>query len=113
MRKKETFDLDNCDFPTCRELTEEELLLVNGGKKIENSNAAVAEAQVGDSLTRNDGTTVTISTTADICLGITGTYDLDNMNSSGLPNSWGFGSVGGGVWKNGSIVIPVHKGKKL
>ena len=61
MRKQETFDLDSCDFPTCRELTEEELLCVNGGKKIENSNAAVAEAQVGDSLTRNDGTTVTIT----------------------------------------------------
>jgi hypothetical protein len=33
-------------------------------------------------------------------LGVTGTYDLNNQKSSGLPNSWGFGSVGGGVWKN-------------
>ena len=40
------------------------------------------------------------SLTADICLGVTGTYDLNNQKSSGLPNSWGFGSVGGGVWKN-------------
>ncbi len=45
--------------------------------------------------------------TADICLGINGTYDLDNLNSSGLPNSWSIGSVGGGVWKTGSIIIPV------
>ena len=45
--------------------------------------------------------------TADICLGINGTYDLDNLNSSGLPNSWSIGSVCGGVWKTGSIIIPV------
>lgn len=45
--------------------------------------------------------------TVDICLGINGTYDLDNLNSSGLPNSWSIGSVGGGVWKTGSIIIPV------
>lgn len=45
--------------------------------------------------------------TADICLGINGTYDLDNMNSSGLPNSLSIGSVGGGVWKTGTIIIPV------
>ena len=32
--------------------------------------------------------------TADICLGVTATYDLNNQKSSGLPNSWGFGSVG-------------------
>ena len=37
------------------------------------------------------------SLTADICLGVTGTYDLNNHRSSGLPNSWGFGSVGGGI----------------
>ena len=61
MKKVRNFNFENLSFPTCRELTEEELLLVNGGKKIENSNAAVAEAQVGDSLTRNDGTTVTIT----------------------------------------------------
>ena len=49
------------------------------------------------------------SLTADICLGVTGTYDLNNQKSSGLPNSWGFGSVGGGVWKTGTIVVPIYK----
>jgi len=50
------------------------------------------------------------STTVDIGLGITGTYDLNNLNKSGLPNSYGYGSAGGGVWKNGTIVIPLYKG---
>ena len=49
------------------------------------------------------------SLTADICLGVTGTYDLNNQKSSGLPNSWGVGSVGGGVWKTGTIVVPIYK----
>ena len=49
------------------------------------------------------------SLTADICLGVTGTYDLNNQKTSGLPNSWGFGSVGGGVWKTGTVVLPVYR----
>ena len=49
------------------------------------------------------------SLTADICLGVTGTYDLNNQKSSGLPNSWGVGSVVGGVWKTGTIVVPIYK----
>ena len=48
------------------------------------------------------------SLTADICLGVTGTYDLNNPKASGLPNSWGLGSLGGGVWKTGTVVIPIH-----
>ena len=58
-----------------------------------------------------DSTQVGISSsfTADICLGITGTYDLNNQRSSGLPNSWGFGSVGGGVWKTGTVIIPIYR----
>ncbi len=52
------------------------------------------------------------SLTADICLGVTGTYDLNNQKSSGLPNSWGFGSVGGGVWKTGTVVLPVYRKKR-
>ena len=51
----------------------------------------------------------TSSLTADICLGVTGTYDLNNQKSLGLPNSWGFGSVGGGVWKTGTVVLPVYR----
>lgn len=42
-------------------------------------------------------------------LGVTGTYDLNNLKSSGLLNSWSFGSIGGGVWKTGTVVIPMTK----
>ncbi|MBP5329273.1 MAG: LysM peptidoglycan-binding domain-containing protein [Spirochaetaceae bacterium] len=52
------------------------------------------------------------SLTADICLGVNGTYDLNNLNSSGLPNSWGIGSVGGGVWKTGTFIIPIYRGQE-
>ena len=51
------------------------------------------------------------STTVDIGLGVIGTYDLDNLNKSGAPNSYGYGSVGGGVWKNGTVVFPLYKGE--
>lgn len=43
-----------------------------------------------------------------ICLGATLTYDLNNQKTSGLPNAWGFGSVGGGVWKTGTYVVPIY-----
>lgn len=49
------------NFSDCREITGEELYLINGGARIENSNEAVAEAQPGDTLVRNDGTEVTIT----------------------------------------------------
>ena len=55
-------DINTFDFsPYGRELTEDELYIVNGGKQIENSDEAVANAQEGDTLTRNDNTTVTIT----------------------------------------------------
>ncbi len=67
--KKKTpdyIDLDNYDYSAfARDMTEEELLTVNGGKWIGNSDASVAEAEVGDTLKRKDGTVVTI-TQADI-----------------------------------------------
>ncbi len=45
-----------------RELTEEEMILVNGGsERRENSNEGVAGANVGDTIQRNDGTVVTLS----------------------------------------------------
>ena len=52
---------ENYNLTGCREMTMEELLIVNGGKQIENSNEAVANAQVGDTLVRDDKTTVTIT----------------------------------------------------
>ena len=67
-KKKEPvyFDLENYDYSSfARDMTEEELLTVNGGKQIANTNEAVANAEVGDTLTRSDNTTVVI-TQADI-----------------------------------------------
>ena len=49
------------NFSDCREITGDELYKINGGAQIENSNEAVANAQVGDSLTRKDGTVVEIT----------------------------------------------------
>ena len=44
----------------CRELTEAELILVNGGQQVSDSNAAVAGAQAGDTITRENGQTITL-----------------------------------------------------
>ena len=61
-RKNITFDFDTYNFSSIgRELTEDELYIVNGGKQIENSDEAVANAQIGDTLTRKDGTVITIN----------------------------------------------------
>jgi len=46
-------------------------------------------------------------TTADICFGVNAVYNLNNLNSSGLPNTWSFGSFGGAVWKSGTVLIPI------
>lgn len=58
--KKKTpdyIDLETYDYSSfARDMTEEELLTVNGGKWIGNSDASVAEGEVGDTLRRKDGT---------------------------------------------------------
>ncbi len=63
--KKKTpvyIDLENYDYSSfARDMTEEELLTVNGGKEIANTNEAVANAKPGDTLTRSDNTTVVIT----------------------------------------------------
>ncbi len=54
--------LDNYDFSDyAEEITGDVLFKINGGAEIENSNKGVANAKPGDTLTRNDGTTVTIT----------------------------------------------------
>lgn len=60
---------------------------------------------VGKDEVKKEGVSFSTSKTADIGIGITGTYDLNNLNHSGLPNELGFGSVGGGVWWGGSIGV--------
>ena len=62
LRNRNFTNVKNHVLPAdCIELTEAELFLVNGGREVENSNAGVANAQVGDTVTRNDNTTVTIT----------------------------------------------------
>ena len=61
MKNKKYPKLETYNFSDCREITGDELYLINGGAQIENSNEAVANAQVGDSLTRKDGTVVEIT----------------------------------------------------
>ena len=65
-KQKSYFDLEILDYSSfAREMTEDELLFVNGGAEVENSNEGVANATPGDSITRNDGSSVTL-TQADI-----------------------------------------------
>ena len=45
-------------------------------------------------------------------MGIVGTYDLDNLNKSGLPNDFSFGSIGGGVWKNFTLTVTYTFGER-
>src|SRR5574344_599480 len=55
----------------------------------------------------NTGSGCFSNDSADICLGVIGTYDLKELNRNGLPNSWSFGSVGGGVWKTGTYIFRI------
>lgn len=51
----------------------------------------------------------TSSTTVDIGAGVSVTYDLNNLNDTGMPNSFSAGIVGGGVWYNNTTVIHLYK----
>jgi hypothetical protein len=88
------------------------------GVGIETPATTKTDLSTGKYLAKSKGRTVSLSvnpnqigftsaTTADICLGVIGTYDLNNLKSSGLPNSYSFGSVGGGIWKSGTVILPV------
>lgn len=70
-----------------RELTLEEQYLVNGGERIENSDAAVAAGSPGDVLTRNDGSEVVITqgdiNAAQKKLGLTGSGGNPGEGSGG------------------------------
>jgi hypothetical protein len=92
------------------------------GAGIETPAITKTDLSTGKYLARSKGLTGSLSvdpnqigftsaTTADICLGVIGTYDLNNLKSSGLPNSYGFGSVGGGIWKSGTVILPVFTRK--
>ncbi len=85
MKNKKTCIAKEIDLTNYIELTEAELLLVNGGKEVENSNAGVAGAQVGDTVTRKDNTTVTI-TQGDIDWAQAHCEGGDNSNNGGTGN---------------------------
>ena len=61
MNRKKYPLFENYDFSDCHEITGDELFLINGGARVENSNEAVANAKEGDTLVRNDGTEVTLT----------------------------------------------------
>ena len=61
MKIKNCRKFEDYVLPNYREMTEVELYEVNGGKQIENTNEAVANAQVGDTLIRYDKTEVIIT----------------------------------------------------
>ncbi|MCR5061953.1 MAG: M23 family metallopeptidase [Treponema sp.] len=61
MKHKKYPKFEDYDFSDCREITGDELYRINGGGRIENSNEAVAGAEVGDTLIRDDGTEVTLT----------------------------------------------------
>ena len=61
MKKKKYPKLEDYDLSDYIELTGDILYKINGGAQIENSNEAVAQAQVGDTLERKDGTVVEIT----------------------------------------------------
>ena len=52
------------------------------------------------------------STTIDAGVGLIGTWDINNLNSNGSPNSTGGLSFGGGVWKNYTFVLTIFSGRK-
>ena len=61
MKKVRYPNLDDYDLSCYEELKGDILYRINGGAQVENSNEGVANAQVGDTITRNDGTTVTLN----------------------------------------------------
>ncbi|MCQ2582683.1 MAG: hypothetical protein MJ160_02145 [Treponema sp.] len=54
---KDLCDYDFSDY--AEEITGDALFKINGGAEVQNSHEGVANAQVGDTITRNDGTVVT------------------------------------------------------
>ncbi len=61
MKKKQCakrFDSSDFDWTGYTEITGDDLYRINGGAKVENSDAGVAGAKPHDTITRDDGTTV-------------------------------------------------------
>ena len=94
MKKVRYPNLDDYDLSDYEELKGDILYKINGGAEIENSVEAQAQAQEGDTVTRNDGTTHTL-TKGDI------TWAQNQVSNNGGGSSGGsatgnIGDVGGG-----------------
>ena len=61
MKRRLNTNYPTYDFSDCREITGDELYLINGGERVENTHEAVANAQVGDTVERDNGEVVTIT----------------------------------------------------
>ncbi len=83
-QKHKTLDYDFSDY--AEEITGNALFKINGGAEIENSNKGVANAKPGDTLTRNDGTTVTI-TQGDIDWAKKQVGDSETTTASSTPTT--------------------------
>ncbi|MCQ2582689.1 MAG: hypothetical protein MJ160_02175 [Treponema sp.] len=65
------------------EITGDALFKINGGAEVENSHEGVANAQVGDTITRNDGTVVTLNQAdIDYAQQQLGTYGNQETNNT-------------------------------
>lgn len=84
IQKNKTLDYDFSDY--AEEITGNALFKINGGAEIENSNKGVANAKPGDTLTRNDGTTVTI-TQGDIDWAKKQVGDSETTTASSTPTT--------------------------
>ena len=71
----------------------------------------IKEANGFDRSVSTDASTkrLSSSTTVDIGAGVVVTYDLNNLNDTGMPNSFSAGIVGGGVWYNNTTLIHLYK----
>ncbi|MCQ2582686.1 MAG: hypothetical protein MJ160_02160 [Treponema sp.] len=84
---KDLCDYDFSDY--AEEITGDALFKINGGAEVENSHEGVANAQVGDTITRNDGTVVTLNQAdIDYAQQQLGTYGNPDQNdtSTGTQN---------------------------
>ncbi len=89
MKKVMYPNLDDYDLSDYEELKGDILYKINGGAEIENSVEAQAQAQEGDTVTRNDGTTHTL-TKGDI------TWAQNQVSNNGGGSSGGSANVSAG-----------------
>ena len=88
IQKHKTLDYDFSDY--AEEITGNALFKINGGAEVENSHEGVAGAKPGDTITRIDGTVVTLKQ-ADIDYA---NAQLENNGNDGTGNTNGSSSAG-------------------